>query len=321
MAWYYIGPDKTGFDCSICCAGFTDLGGTCAPFACSTNGYPRSYVCPSTEFPSPRHVYSWLGGPNDDVTIEPNPVLCGSGDACYTITGGPLNSAGRIGSGCSQTYVVSEYQCENQTTFCPTPPTCGGGEELVEIPGTIFYSCFRSADSCSCYSYSEVEPQCACVSSSSSCELVVCCGDVDDPPGCVFNCLYEELCPNGTIRVLDWCGNLPPDPFTCPECVDSSGNPLTCMAPPGVASCDPLYGYSCSCGVCTCEDKSVCECPALGYSYDAITDSCVPCYQGDWEKEDCCDAVWKRKNCAEGEVCCNDGRCYEENTVLCVYPE
>lgn len=321
--WYYIGPDKTGLACNSCCAGFTDVGGTCAPFACSTDGYPRPYVCPNPTFPTPNHVYSWLGGAIDDVTIEPNPVLCGTSTVCYSYSpSAGLNSGGRIGEGCTgQTYVTSTYLCEDVSTACPSPPACSPPQELVEISGTIFYSCFRSGDSCSCYSYAELDAQCACISSSSNCDLVVCCDDFGDPPGCVFDCFYEELCPNGTVRTLDYCGRSPPSPFSCPECVDSSGNPLTCMAPPGVASCDATYGYSCSCGICTCVDKSICECPAIGFSYDPGTDTCVPCYEGEWVREDCCDIVWKQKNCASGYVCCNDGRCYEESTVLCEYPE
>jgi hypothetical protein len=313
MSWYYIGPDKTGFDCSICCAGFYELGGSCVPFLCSTDGYPRSYVCPSTSFPSPRHVYAWLGGPNDDVTIEPNPVLCGNADACYTITGGPLNSAGRIGSGCNQTYVVSEYQCADETTYCPSPPPCPPPGELVEISGSIFYSCFRSGNSCSCYSTGSTPAVCNCLNNPGACE---CCDENGAPEGCSYNCVYEDLCPDGSIRYSNTCTGAV-DPPSCPPAPCEN----TCPAPPGVPACEAAYGYSCDCGICNCIDTSVCICEPEGLSYDALTDTCVPCYAGDWEKEDCCDIVWKRKNCEEGKVCCNDGRCYDENTVLCVYPE
>jgi hypothetical protein len=343
MAWYLIGPDKTGLNCSSCCAAFRIISDSCAPLPCSTDGQPRSYICPSTAFPTPDHVYSYLGGPADNVTIEVNPVKCGNSTECYSYEGGPLNSGGRIGTGCSQEYVTSLAICGNELFPCEgPPPDCGPCASPVTLAGIIYKSCFKSAgeSKCGCYSCSESrEQECGCVTTT-----CLCCGYVDPETCCNTECIFEYECPDGTIVTYNSCTELPscpcagspePDP-PCTECqeVYCAGETLACRnrSCPSVANCTVVpwaspcgAGYSCSCGTCSCTSQSTCCVGASeGWSYSAGESRCIPCYEPiggtPWVKEDCCDSVWQRKRCDEGKVCCNDGRCYDESTVLCEYP-
>lgn len=326
--WYYIGPDKTGFSCSTCCAGFHSESGSCVPYPCpSSPSAFRNYYCPNSSNPTPDHVYKWNGDPDSSVTIGVNPVLCpGSSTTCYSYTPtSGLNSAGRIGGGAcgvSQSYVTPIYNCDYIYSACPGCGTDG----CCDIVGTRGVERYCSTTSSGCH--------CASGSSFNTCDCV--CNfqytDPDSPcyldPGSGGNpeTCYKD-CPNG-LQLSYTCGTTPPDcPCTeeqpsCPPCyslVCQDGN-WTCVAYSCGAPC-PAPGYSCSCGVCSCTSSTTCCTDySRGWSFNSTAEpKCIPCYYG-WEAiqpADCCDVSWKRKNCASGSICCRDGRCYAENTVLC----
>lgn len=324
--WYYIGPDITGFSCSNCCAGFSIIGLACAPYPCSTNGL-RNYICPPPANPTPHHIYAWDGV---SANIVVNPLICSGGSTeCYTYTGGPLNSAGRIGAGCVQTYVTSAYICESTYTNppCNDPPvTCSCGQTPVITPDILYKSC----ESCSCVSTSSTVGTCGCTTVGA-----VCCNTCEGDPECEECCFtdltYTEVCGDGTTRTCNTCTFtcFPEEPCQectgdcggeCPECHDCKcvvgSSTRTCVSRSCASSCS--VGYECSCGVCTCNTSSTC-CVGFssGWTYNSSTKQCVSCGTGVWTRTDCCDTTWKQKNCAAGKVCCNDGRCYDDGTVLC----
>jgi hypothetical protein len=363
--WFYIGPDRAGLSCPNCCDAFVSgFSSPCVVAPCGSLGLAssvrfRSYYCAPPSQPSPCHVYSWDHSPATNVVIEPNPVISAT-SACYVISPSEsesLNSAGRIGSGCTgQTYVSSESVCNDSYSYpCPS---CSEGCTQV---GYSFQK--RNCSNCSScvdtYSYT--------IACSCSCPAPPCCDDwpdCTDPPGCSCcnpwpyclpcpdgtgqYCQYEDgsctctgggpedacteaaCCLNCTAEQLTTCQATCTDP--CSHC-SCDGTSYTCVANTcsalGLGSACPP-GYSCVCGDCRCQDKSTCCEAHPGWKFNTSDSSnkfCYPCNRTSesglplWpsSKSDCCDADWKRKYCSAGQVCCNDGNCYPENTVLCTY--
>lgn len=332
--WYFIGPDKTGFDCKVCCAGFSSGGGSCAPYPCSTEegGY-RQYICPNYYRPTPHHVYSWNGNPSSNVTIRVNDKVCSSSSTqCYSYTpSGGLNAAGRIGSGCSQQYVTSNYICYASGLPCPS---CAG--ECCTQTGVHYINkfCVNTPSGCICSSGSEVN-NCNCVCTYQQTDPEAPCYD-DGGGGGGGTC--RRTCPDGNEWLYDCdtyfkcpCEGDPAD-ISCSggcdvvSCVNSG---YACVSPTYSESCpadfvrctDPSSSArTCTCGQCLCTTPSTC-CSGAKAGWVYIDSTCIPCYRGyeGIQPIDCCDDTWKRKRCANGEVCCNDGLCYSTNTVLCEY--
>jgi len=314
--WYFIGPDKTGFNCTDCCAGFSYSGASCLPYACPTSPSKfRNYLCPNSEFPTPHHIYKWNGDPNSSVSISVNHITCpSSSTTCwsYTPTGG-LNAAGRRGSNCSQSYVTSTYRCTGDFGTCP-PFSCSEGCFPM---GSIVYPefCSVTASGCHCSSSSSYE-NCYCFCPDDGCEFGQGTKECIDEDGNSFPEVWcygdpEPICP---------CYGTPPDCGSCsPECVDTGY--YTC--PPSTCSPACSAGFVCECGECVCNTSSTC---CVGYSagwyYNTAAPSrCEPCYEGYWSRSDCCYKLYKQKHCSnENDTCCNDGRCYSQSTVLCQIP-
>lgn len=312
--WYLIGPDRTGFNCQDCCAGFSDDAGSCLPVSCPTSPSKfRKYLCPNSQFPTPHHMYKWNGDPDSSATISVNPIVCPSASTTcwsYTPTGG-LNAAGRIGSNCVQSYVTSNNICITSSGPCPPPGPC------LTRTGNIFYpkSCVTTSSGCHCSSGSSYST-CAyyCDRDNPGCD---CCPD-----------MCYDICPDGTP--IAWCCDEPQpicycDPEAIPTCpgdcspdCDGGGN---WVCPP--VSCSPSCssGYNCVCGTCLCSGQACCRGYSAGWSYNEATNECEPCYQGYWSRSDCCYKFYKQKHCSnENDICCNDGRCYSQSTVLCQIP-
>jgi len=311
LTWYFIGPDKTGFNCTDCCAGFSFSGESCLPYACPTSPSKfRKYLCPNSEFPTPHHMYKWNGNPDSSATIAVNPIVCpNSSTTCWSYTpSGGLNAAGRIGSNCSQSYVTSSNICMTSITPC-TPGPC------AMVSGNIFYpkSCITTASGCICSSGS----------SYNTCTAT--CDDSDPECDPCERCYHT--CPSGEIVEYD-CGysyecscdsaSEPTCPGGCsPDC-DGNGN---WFCPP--VSCTPACssGYSCNCGICSCVEQACCSGISAGWTWNSGLNTCEPCYQGYWSRSDCCYKRYKQKHCSnENDTCCNDGRCYSQSTVLCQIP-
>lgn len=333
--WYFIGPDKTGFDCKVCCAAFSSGGGSCSPYPCSTveGGY-RQYICPNSNRPTPQHVYSWNGNPASNVTIRVNDKICPSSSTqCWSYyPSGGLNSAGRLGSGCSQEYVTSYYNCDPSGSACPS---CGNPECCTQTGQayTIRF-CVATPSGCICSSGSSVNNcECTCiyqiVDSEAPCYYSDSGGGTDT---CFITCpdgiQYEYTC--GTEFNCPCSGD--PNDISCSGC-DTLGcvqGNYQCVSPTysepcsaGFVRCtDPSSSIPCNCGDCVCTTSSTCcSGSAAGWPFEASTRRCIPCYEGyiGTQPINCCDDTWKRKRCGSGQVCCNDGLCYSVNTVLCDY--
>lgn len=316
MSWYLVGPDKTGLDCSDCCAAFYESEGACSIRPCSIIGGQarRNYVCPSTSFPTDFHYYK-RNPTTGDITIAPNPRRCSNvAPECATYSPSTgLNAGGRIGTGCSQTYVEATYGCTGSSSSCPTlncNTACG---YLPNPAGAIYYT-----SSCT----TEPNATCSCVSSSSysTCGCIQISASTEE---CVVICPYYRECNDGTIvcNLEDPCpcDDLPlPDP-PCTACQEEfcTGEELVCRDRTCVPACSA--GYTCSCGVCVCNTSSTC-CPGIwGWSFDPENKRCFSCGDGyeNYESSGCCDENYIRKRCQAGSICCNDGRCYSASTTLC----
>ena len=337
MSWYYIGPDKTGLQCSSCCAGFYESYGSCYPYPCPV--YPsvfRNYYCPNPENPTPHHVYKWNGNANTSVTISVNNRVCPTFFTnCWSYTPSTgLNSAGRIGGGScgdSQSYVTSYYNCYPEDLGCSFG--CGNPTCVAQTGGRYRQnSCVTTDSGCRCSSGSIID-NCSCtvfsvnyVDSTDPCYVDPTSGG-GDPSTCYV------YCPDGTVLEYDCYPPYPTCPIPCeaepPEC--PSCTDLICgeygIWGCSVRSCPapcPAEGYTCSCGECSCNAAFTCCTDAeRGWFFNNswTPSKCRPCYYG-WENSSpsgCCDSAWKTKNCGFGWVCCKDGRCYPENTVLCDY--
>lgn len=324
--WYYIGPDKTGFDCDNCCAGFATIGSSCLPYPCSVPYRP--YVCPPPFNPTPHHIYSWDGV---SASIVVNSLLCsGSSTQCYSYSySGSLNEAGRIGSGCLQSYVQSIDLCENEYGPTPICGPCICGGTPVATPSVTYYSC----QSCSCVSTGSSASECGCIGGN----FICCLYDPDPTNECCVTSLVSCLpCPDGTYRCCDACSGACSPEF-CPSCEGECEEPCppctVCRCPPGggsyscmnICSSSCSSGYTCCSGQCVCNTSSTCCVGySAGWSYNSSTRECMPCYKtsegGSFSKSDCCDETWKRKACESGSVCCQDGRCYSSESILCSYP-
>ena len=327
MAWYIVGPDKTGLDCSNCCAAFYESYGSCSIKSCSISGSRvfRNYVCPSTAFPTPLHYYK-INTSTGDVTIEPNPRLCSTvSPSCYTYTPNTgLNAGGRVGSGCSsQTYVTSSNNCYGSQESCEEgcDTECGYAPE-----GSVYYpkSCLPNpSGACSCESLSSFSScACTCVSGpfdgncQQSSDPTSSCYVSSPGPDCT-------LCPDGTYACGDeeCCGGAGYPTVPCTDCQEYSCSDAGYICVDKV--CFPECtrpGYSCVCGSCRCNTSSTCCIDySAGWLFDSSTRTCASCGLGyNDSSSGCCDTNWKRKGCDTGSICCNDGRCYEEATTLCV---
>jgi len=322
--WYFVGPDKTGFECKLCYAGFFETEADCKPWSCPVSPKKfRNYICPNVKFPTPHHFYSWDGDSMSEgksVRISVNSKVCPmSSTTCWSYTAGALNAAGRFGSKCSQSTVSAIDKCSISSTSCPTP--CGSGCGCVQ--GAIFFPqyCEITSSGCHC-SNGPSFSFCGCICQDQ-------CEDPDLPcyGGDACNNCYKD-CPDGTTFEYD-CGSEPPscpcddapDPPDCPPC-----NELLCVG--DVFICVPLVceeecsaGYSCSCGQCVCNTSSTCCVGSLsGWVWNEGAKECEPCYK-DWQcvkPPNWCYRYWRQKNCELAtEVCCNDGRCYESDSIVC----
>ncbi len=324
--WYYIGPDKTGFDCSDCCAGFSSVGGSCVPASCSIVGslVRRNYVCPSTTFPSPFHYY-FRNATTGNVAVSLNPIKCPSGvdPACgyFTPELNTLNSGGRAGSGCSQSWVSwTSGQCQSSSSSCPAcDAECGYTQS-----GALIYNkyCSINGSSCSCVDAGSTNTcQCVCVQEGGCCSP-----DPESPCYCGETpCI---LCPDGTYACFGAecaCGGSPiPTCNSCQslECIE--GTSYSCVE----KSCGECSsGYICSssgaaCGTCVCNSSSTC-CVGefFGFRYDSSSRTCRSCGydpSGSYptSSSSCCRAV--QKGCSNAtQKCCADGLCYSSATTLC----
>lgn len=334
--WYYIGPDRTGLACSICCAGFSSKDGSCQPYSCPLPPSSfRPYICPNSTFPTPQHVYKFTNSSKSSVSISVNSLICpSSSTTCWSYTpSSGLNAGGRIGEvscSVSQSHVTSSFNCTGLNNGCPECPNL----QCCVTTGRDGYdeSCVTTESGCRCQSGS-YENTCGCLCTwnyrdpASPCYSSTSQPDCStDPSSCETCYIY---CDDGTVLTY-YCGETVP---VCPG-GPSCGQPPTCENPCQTPVCInnvyycvnktcpppcPAEGYSCSCGECLCTTESTC-CGGFGFIYSSSSaQKCTPCYQG-WEgtqPEDCCDAVWKRKSCqGENQVCCNDGRCYDSN-ILC----
>jgi hypothetical protein len=322
-AWYYIGPDKTGFSCPNCCYGFSSSGGACLPVACPTPPSKfRNFLCPNSTYPTPNHIYAWDGDPDTDVYIAVNSIVCPTSvDYCWSwapTTG--LNAAGRIGSGCNQDTVELINNCTFDTADCPG--TCP--EECTRVGNIIFpYYCSVSSAGCSCQ-LSSSYASCFCYCPEDPCPYgeasVSCRGET------VTYCIT----PGAGPPICDCEGDPPSD---CGPCGYECGTDGYYFCRPTSCSTSCSSGFSCSCGTCECNTASTCCVgPSSGWVYmpavpatssaSSLSGYCKPCYDG-WRSSeyvgppDCCYFPWKAKNCQTDEWCCNDGRCYESETILC----
>lgn len=338
--WYYIGPDKTGINCPDCCAAFEGTEQSCEPLACPSGGASfREYICPNPNFPTLQHIYAWVpGGQKSSVTIKVNSYFCPANSTrCYDYSPKDnLNAAGRIGSascGNIPRYVTSTYLCGNATPECPP---CGECCELTEQPIRVG-ACISSAGGCSC-SFLSQTGSCRCTCQYQQSDSTASCyqdpGSFYDPCRVLGFNLEWVTCPDGTQIWYCEGDEIPlcpdPDPAPCygvPPYCSPCGYPATCddgewicdpsNAPP---PCNPSCGagYYCACGTCICNTSATCcSEERTGWEYSAPF-TCIPCYQGFQTRPDnCCDAAFKRKRCGPGEVCCNDGRCYNDYDVMC----
>jgi hypothetical protein len=317
MSWYLVGPDKTGLDCSDCCAAFYLSDGSCSLRPCSVIGGQarRNYVCPSTSFPTDFHYYK-RNPTTGDITIAPNPRRCSSVApecATYSPTTG-LNAAGRVGTGCSQTYVEATYGCNGSMSSC-SDQGCDTACGYVQV-GNIYYtsSCTTEPNAtCSCVSGPTVDT-CGCALQNPPTSECPQCGDPGAP-------CCTRRCPDGSIVCVDFpcpCDGLPAP--SCTECQDLycvDGEELICVDKTCATECSA--GYECSCGVCVCNTSSTCCAGLWGYSFNPETRECTSCGHGyNSPRNGCCDVNYIRKGCEAGSICCNDGRCYAENTTLCI---
>lgn len=324
--WYFIGPDKTGFDCPNCCYGFSDVDGECVAAACPTASQSfRNYLCPNSTYPTPQHIYAWDDdGYDRPVSIRPNSHVCRvSSTTCYSYSPLLINAAGRVGSGCSQTTVTPEYLCLPDFGDCP-PLDC---EEGCVPMGNIVYPeyCSITGSGCHCASSSSYA-NCYCHCPSSSCFF----------NQCSTSCRGEivTFCCEDDTPICDCSGDPPSECGSCGFYCTYDGyyecRPSTCSP-----SCSE--GFSCSCGECLCNTSSTCcvgtsagwvyvSSVSATYSTSSLSGYCKPCYSG-WqdgvysqppnEVISCCYLLWKQKNCEEDEWCCNDGRCYQSKSILC----
>jgi len=328
--WYYIGPDKTGLACPDCCAAYRMPNNpSCSLPGCQVSGSTvfRDYLCTNAAFPTPYHYYSLNPGTRV-ATIAPNPRFCSTVSSnCYTYTpSGGLNDAGRVGSGCSQTTVTSSNNCVGSSSECELP--CNAECGLVQIGGIYNPSSCEPNPSgvCACSSTSRFINTCGCECVSGPFPGGACtqCNSSDAP--CYQNCSNDPdpctLCPDGTIVCPPdtCCGSsatLPEEP--CNECqnIRCSNNQYYCESKSCSESCLP--GFECSCGQCQCYTESTCCVGAqAGWSWNSATKTCRSCgYSYNSPPNGCCDSAWRRKGCSASHVCCNDGRCYFDNYVLC----
>jgi hypothetical protein len=327
MAWYIVGPDKTGLKCDNCCAAFVESFGSCTIKSCSVSGSSvfRNFVCPSTAFPTPLHYYK-ITPSTGNVTIEPNPRLCSTvGTDCYTYTPTTgLNTGGRIGSGCSQTYVTSTRTCNGSQAPCAL--TCDTACGYV-VSGFQNYpkSCVPNPSGvCSCVSQDSFDDcRCECVDGPFA---GACFQTYDSEGSCFVSGISPDciLCPDGTYACgegAECCGGAAYPSEPCAECQDysCSDTGYICAERICFPSCS-RSGYSCICGSCQCNTSyTCCTDDAMGWSFDSSERICKSCGYGySGSSSGCCDTDWKRKGCDAGSVCCNDGRCYAESTTLCV---
>lgn len=330
MSWYYIGPDKTGLACDYCCAGFYESFGSCLPASCEVSGSKvyRDYLCPNSNFPTPFHYYK-LDPVTNTATISVNPTKCTTLSpecATYTPSEG-LNAAGRVGSGCSQTVVISSTSCFNSTqscTFLGCETACGYEQQ----PGAIVwpYSCMPNGGNCSCSQIGPSYSTCGCICANPRSEWNNTCCNPNEGELCYCGGGGQGCvpCPDGT----EACFGLPcpcegsalPDP-PCNFCEQ-----ITCPGPGGTYYCAEKQcypacsaGYECSCGSCSCNAPSTCCVGDLfGYIWDASAKACRSCGYGYPPPTNCC--APNRAGCSSNDsICCNDGRCYNESTTLCRY--
>lgn len=326
--WHYIGPDKTGFDCPDCCTAFSVSNGSCVPKSCQVLGSSvfRNYLCPNSSFPTPFHYYK-ITPSTGNASIAPNPKFCSTvSPSCYTYSPSTgLNAAGRIGTGCSQTYVTYTTDCYGSiSSTCP-----GGGCDTAcgyTQTGFIAYpkSCFPTpGGACSCVSLSSYAVACGCQCTAGPLPGGLCYQTFDPQAPCYvdpgnYNCIQ---CPDGSLACdgAACCNGAELPPEGCNQCEQ-----LVCTG--DAYTCSPLFcstacsaGFTCSCGTCVCNTASTCcSGDTYGWFYSSDTRECISCgYNFYASREGCCDYTWKRKNCQAGSICCNDGRCYDESTTLC----
>lgn len=331
--WYYIGPDRTGYACPHCCDAFQDILGACIPALCSSGSFSRNYLCSPSEQPSPLQLYFWNRDPGTPVTVGMNPLTCGGNTGatpCYVLTNGPLNSAGRVGAGCSQVAPIYEYQCGDSVSSACSTTSCSCGCTFIQVPSITYNRCNSSCTSCeSTGSTSAGYCECSCTGGC------VCCSFCDpEDAGCLAccftDCISEFLCDDGEIQYCNSCtGTCSPEECTpCPEdtsICDECGECADCECSGGAWACvsrtcdgDCGAGFTCSCGVCKCTAQSTC-CTGFsaGWIWDPGASVCRPCDYPGYSRSNCCDLTWRRKGCASGSVCCNDGNCYDEFEVFC----
>ncbi len=333
--WYYIGPDKTGFDCSDCCAGFSSVGGSCVPVPCSVVGSrgTRNYVCPSDSFPSPFHYY-YRNPATGNVTVSVNPKKCLSGISpdCgfFDPPLNTLNSGGRAGSGCSQTWpVFFSGSCQSSSSSCSISCREDCGEVLT---GFITYNkicSISSGGSCSCVS--------GPTSNSCSCECVdprfgsLCCDPDPFSTDCPCGSTDCITCDDGTIVCFGQPCPCDSSPIpVCAECerLQCNETSYSCVS---ITSCESecSAGYICSlsgpsCGQCVCNTQSTCCVgESFGWSYSSgwapfFCRSCGYDPTGSYptSSDGCCRAV--QKGCSNAtQKCCADGLCYSSSTTIC----
>lgn len=219
-------------------------------------------------------------------------------------------------SSCVDTYSYT-ISC---SCSCPVPPCCTDYPTCTTPPGCTCcdpynpsYYCQLCEDGTTQYCTDFYGGNCNCDGAPISCDIALCC----------INCTAEQLT---SCQVT--CTN----PCSTCSCngTDYDCVPMVCSTYGIVGGDGCAPGYSCICGDCKCQDKSTCCEAHPGWKFNTSNSSnkfCYPCNRTSasglplWSssKSDCCDTVWKQKYCSSGQVCCNDGNCYPEGSVLCTY--
>lgn len=334
--WYYVGPDKTGFDCPDCCAAFSYSYGSCFVASCSVSlgQARRNYVCPTEAFPSPFHYYYIQPGTNN-VSVSANPVLCPGGvqESCgyFEPPLNTLNSGGRIGAGCSQEYVTwIDGPCSPYTQDCPG--TCNENCGIYMTGNVTFLnSCYASGGVCGCNNAGSIN-NCACECLAPIWGALCCDPDPEASGECACgsdsgggdnnNC---TSCDDGTQACPGPClcaGSPVPECGYC-ETVSCNGTNYVCDTPSCSEGCDA--GFTCVCGGCVCTTSDTC-CSGDRYGFSFVPygppnygGECISCGDGypTYAGKGCC-LGYERKGCEVGEKCCADGRCYPSETTLCL---